>query len=116
MRGKDMVDVVDQAGVVDVSSALEALRDQLEEAWLASQGRRVRFRVSDVRLTIQAVARREKEAGGKLRWWLIEAGAEGRAARESTQTLVLTLTPGVYEDDDQPSPLDVHGKESAPGD
>jgi hypothetical protein len=88
----------------------------LEGAWLASKGRTVRFRVSEVTLTVQAVARREKEAGGKLRWWLIEAGAEGRAARESTQTLVLTLTPGVYGDDDQPSPLDVRGEESVPAD
>jgi hypothetical protein len=109
-----VVVVVDQAGGVDISSALEALRDELEEAWLASKDRTVRFRVSEVTLTVQAVARREKEAGGKLRWWLIEAGGEGRVARESTQTLVLTLTPGLYEDEGEPGPLDVHGEEPAP--
>jgi hypothetical protein len=103
-------------GVVDLSSALEALREELEEAWEASQGRRVRFRVSDVTLTVQAVARREKQAGGKLRWWLLEAGAEGKAARETTQTLVLALTPGLYDDNGQPAPLDVYGEEPAPPD
>jgi hypothetical protein len=104
----------DDAGRADVSSALEGLRTELEEAWLASQGRRVRFRVSAVTLTIQAVARREIEGGGKVRWYLIEAGGEARSARESTQTLVLTLTPSFYDESGKQSPLDVHGEEPTP--
>ena len=76
--------------------------------------RRIRFRVIDVTLTVQVVARREKEGSGKLRWWLIEAGAQASSGRETTQTLVLTLHPGVHDGDVEPGPLDVHGKESAP--
>jgi hypothetical protein len=107
--------VGDDVEAADVSSALEGLRSELEQAWLAGQGRRVRFRVTDVTLTIQVVARREVEAGGKVRWYLIEAGGEGRAARESTQTLVLTLTPSFYDESGTQSPLDVSGDEQTPG-
>jgi len=106
--------MTEEAGEIGISTALDALREELEEAWLASEGRSVRFRVSEVTLTVQAVVRRETEGGVKLRWWLIEAGGEARAARESTQTLVLTLTPGLYEEGRESGPLDVHGEESVP--
>ena len=107
--------MTDRVGFVDLSSALEALRGELEEAWEASQERRVRFRVSNVTLTVQAVARRETDVGGKVRWWLVEAGAGGKAATETTQTLVLTLTPSVYDDAGEAAPLDVHVEEPVPG-
>lgn len=100
---------------VDLSTALEALRDELESAWAASQGRAVRFRVSDVTLTVQVVAGHEASGGGKLRWFLFEAGAEGKMSRETTQTLVLTLTPGLYDKAGEPKPLDVDGIQPEPG-
>jgi hypothetical protein len=106
--------VDDEAGGVGISSALEALRGELEEAWQASQGQRVRFRVTDVTLTVQVVARREKEGGGKVRWYLIEAGAEARSASETTQSLVLTLTPSLYDESGREGPLDVSGDEPVP--
>jgi len=102
-------------GDVDLSSALDALRAELEQAWTASRGKQVRFRVSDVALTVQVTARRERQASGKIRWWLIEAGAEGTAARETTQTLVLTLTPGLYDENGQPAPLDVSAPQPVAG-
>jgi hypothetical protein len=109
-----VTDVVDEPLGLGVASALEGLRSELEEAWASSSGKRVRFRVSDVTLTVQTVARREGGASGKVRWYLIEAGVDGRVARESTQTLVLTLTPGLYDETGTPGPLDVHGEEATP--
>ena len=104
-----------QDGMVGLSSALDALRDELEQAWAASLGRRVRFRVSEVTMTVQAVTRTETKGGGRLRWYLIEAGGDRTAGRETTQTLVLTLTPSVYDDTGQPGPLDVAGDQPEPG-
>ncbi len=103
----------DAPGIVHLATALESLRNELEQAYEQGKDRLVRFRVTDVTLTVQAVARREKEGGGKLRWWLIEAGGQASAANETTQTLVLTLTPGLY-DGSEPGPLDVHGREAEP--
>jgi hypothetical protein len=100
---------------IDLSSALEALRDELESAWTASRARRIRFRVSDVTLTVQAVAGREAGGGGKLRWWIVEAGAEAKFSRETTQTLVLKLSPQLYDEAGDATPLDVHGEQSQPG-
>jgi hypothetical protein len=112
MEGGEMADGV---GLVDLSSALEALRSELEEAWAAGQGRRVGFRVSDVTLTIQAVAQRDKQAGGKLRWWVLEAGGEARTSTETTQSIVLTLTPLLRDDAGDAAPLDVSDEQLSPG-
>jgi hypothetical protein len=106
--------VVDEGRELGIASALEGLRSELEEAWQNGQGKPVRFRVSDVTLTVQTVARREGGVNGKVRWFLIEAGADGRVARESTQTLVLTLTPALYDETGPTSPLDVSGEEPEP--
>src|SRR3712207_5630491 len=105
----------DNAGFLDLSVALEGLRAELEAAWAAGQGQRVRFRVSDVTLTVEAVARREREGGGKVRWWLIEAGGQAKRGTETTQTLVLSLSPALYDERGRPAPLDVAGDQPTPG-
>ena len=98
-----------------LSAALEGLREELAAAWAAGQGEAIRFRVNEVKVTLEAVATRSKEAGGKIRWWVIEAGGGGKAETETTQTLVLTLTPSLYDDEGRVGPLDVAGDQAEPG-
>src|SRR5690348_810319 len=78
---------------VELSTALEALRDELEQAWQASQGRAVRFRAAEVKLTFETVAKRDRDGSGKIRWWVVEGGGGVKTGNEKTQTLSLTLTP-----------------------
>jgi hypothetical protein len=107
--------MTDEHAGVELCSALETLREELEQAWVEGQGHRVRFQVPDVTLTVQAVARRENKLGGKLRWWLVEAGGEHGSGRESTQTLVLKLSPQFYDEAGKPGPLQVGGEQAEPG-
>jgi hypothetical protein len=91
-----------------LSAALEGLRDELEEAWRLSERRRVRFRATDVTLTIETVLTKDTDGSGRIRWWLVEAGGGVKRGEQTTQTLVLKLTPGLYgADDEGPDPLDV---------
>ncbi|QNG36299.1 hypothetical protein F1C76_06575 [Geodermatophilaceae bacterium NBWT11] len=98
-----------------LSDALEGLREELEQAWVNSRGARVRFRAEKVTVKVEALARTDTKAGGKVRWWLIEAGADRSSAGQATQTLELTLTPQLYDDSDEPGPLDVSGEQDQPG-
>jgi hypothetical protein len=98
-----------------LASALEALREELESALQSGQGHAVRFRASDVTLTLETAARLDKEGSGKIRWYLVEAGAGVTSGSEHTQTLTLKLTPVVYDSDGRPVPLDVFGKQQVPG-
>jgi hypothetical protein len=98
-----------------LSAALEALRDELESAWQTGEGRRLRFRATDVTLTVETVARLDKDGSGKVRWYVVEAGGGIKSGHERTQTLTLTLTPLVYDEQGRPSPFDVAGEQQAPG-
>ena len=100
--------------LMGLSGALEGLREELESAWNKGAGKAIRFRVSEVTLTLQAVARRDVEGSGKIRWWLIEAGGGVTAGSETTQTLVLTLSPGRYDAQGNLLPLDVAGDQPDP--
>jgi hypothetical protein len=102
--------VPDSSGLMGLSSALEGLREELETAWEQGADKVVRFRVSNVTLTLEVVARRESEGSGKIRWWLVEAGGGVTAGKETTQTLLLTLTPGLYDAQGDLKPLDVAGQ------
>jgi Trypsin-co-occurring domain 2 len=105
----------DSPGLMGLSAALEGLREELESVWEQGADKTLRFRVNTVTLTLEAVARRETEGSGKIRWWLIEAGGGVTGGKEMTQTLVLTLTPGLYDAQGNPRPLDVAGEQPQPG-
>ena len=70
-----------------LAAALEALREELESAWQSGHGRRVRFRASEVTLTVETVARLDKEGSGKIRWYVVEAGGGVTSGSERTQTV-----------------------------
>jgi hypothetical protein len=97
---------------IPVADAIELLRDELEEALRKGAGRSVQFGVSDVTLTVSVVAGKSKDAVGKIRWWVVEAGGSGTWSREVTQTLVLTLHPEQVSPDGTRVPLDVGAEDS----
>jgi hypothetical protein len=97
---------------IPVADAIELLRDELEEALQKGAGRSVQFGVSDVTLTINLVVSKSKDAVGKIRWWVIEAGGSGTWSREVTQTLVLTLHPERVRPDGTRVPLDVGAEDT----
>lgn len=102
----------ESSGSLGLSTALEALREELEVAWKRSADSAIRFVVSNVTLALEAVARRHVEGSGKIRWWLVEAGGSASAGTAATQTLVLTLTPGLYDEQGYRGPL-IAGDEPA---
>jgi hypothetical protein len=107
--------VEESNAVVGLSAALEGLRQELETAWSDSQGRLVRFRAEAVTVRFEVQAKTDTKLGGKVRWWVVEAGADRGTGRQATQTLELTLTPQLYDDEGEPGPLDVGGEQSEPG-
>jgi hypothetical protein len=109
------VEGMGETSEVGLAAALEALRDELELAWKASQGQKVRFRASGVTVTVETVARLDKDGSGKIRWWLVEAGGGVKSGRERTQTLTLTLTPLLYDEAGQLVPLDIDAEQPVPG-
>lgn len=98
-----------------LASALEGLRDELEEAWRKGQDRSVRFQASEVTLTLTTVTRLDKDGSGKIRWYIIEAGGGVKKGTEQTQTLTLTLSPMHADAQGKLAPLAVSAAQAEPG-
>ena len=87
-------------GVVGLSEALIALREELLAAWQEGEGegRRLRFRVSEpIELTFQAAVTQEGKANAGVKWWLLSLGGEASRGSQVTQTLHLKLAPVMYD-------------------
>jgi Trypsin-co-occurring domain 2 len=89
-------------GVVPLSAAIGALRDELTRAWWDGRERSVRFKPSPVELTLQVAVTSAGSGHAGVRWWLIELG--GEVSRESvvTQTVKVSLEPVMFDEAGQP--------------
>ncbi|MFJ9821823.1 trypco2 family protein [Streptomyces sp. NPDC101151] len=86
-------------GVVGLAEAVNALREELQQAWSSSEGARLRFRPSPVELTVQVAVTKAVGGSVKAKWWLVELGGDSSRSSVTTQTLKLTLDPVGYDPD-----------------
>jgi hypothetical protein len=89
-------------GVVPLSSAIAALRDELTKAWWDGRHRSVRFRPSPVELTLQVAVTSAGKGNAGVRWWLIELGGEVSRESVATQTVKVTLDPVMLDEHGEP--------------
>ena len=78
---------------LSVSAAIESLRDQLEQAWNAGKGQAVQFDLDEITLALTVEVVGKKAGGGKIRWYVVEAGGNVSRENSTTQTLELKLKP-----------------------
>lgn len=101
MAGSD-----DNAPWVDLSEAIEALRVALETAWRDGLGRRVRFKLEPVELTVQAGVTRAGKGAAGVRWHVLALGGERSREAVSTQTLHLRFAPVLSDEHGETLPDD----------
>jgi len=53
---------------------LEALRIELSESILVSEGKQIRFEVGEIELEFQVVVEKSKEGKGGIKFWVVEMG------------------------------------------
>ncbi|MFD9106641.1 trypco2 family protein [Streptomyces virginiae] len=75
--------------VVELATAIEALRAELTAAVNKGQSQQMQFRLDPIELTVQAAV--TKEANGKIGWSILGLGGGWESA--VTQTLKLRLSP-----------------------
>ena len=83
-------------GGVELASVVRQLRAELNEALADAEGERLRFELGPVEMSLRVTVGREAAAGAKIRFWVIEAGADAKMSREAVQEIKLVLTPGRY--------------------
>jgi len=85
-------------GVVPLSAAIAALRDELTRAWWDGRDQSVRFKPSPVELTLQVAVTSAGKGSAGVRWWLIELGGEVSRQSVVTQTVKVTLEPKMFDE------------------
>jgi hypothetical protein len=83
---------------VELSAAIEALRSALVRAWWDGSNSRVRFRVAPVELTVQVGVTRTGSGAAGIKWHVLNLGGERSKEAATTQTLVLQLTPVLFDE------------------
>jgi hypothetical protein len=96
-------------GGLELASVLRQLRAELDEAMGEAEGERLRFELGPVEMSLTVTVSREAAPGAKIRFWVIEAGADAKVSREAAQDIKLVLTPR-----DVRAPLGPDGKPGPP--
>ena len=89
-------------GVVGLSDALIALRNELIKAQAEGQGkeRQLRFRIPEpIELEFQAAVTQDIEGNAGIRWWLVSLGGKASRGSVTTHTVRLKLAPILYDPD-----------------
>ncbi|UXY25205.1 trypco2 family protein [Streptomyces sp. HUAS TT20] len=89
---------------VELADPVRQLWDELKAA--AEAGATLRFEVGSVNVEATVAVPREAGANGEARFWVVEAGGDGRFARSATRRITLTPQPkAVTQDGTTRSPL-----------
>jgi Trypsin-co-occurring domain 2 len=78
---------------IELAELIGQLRSELTEAMTAGDGEDLRFFLGPVELELTVAVDREAKPGAKVRFWVVELGAETKLGSSSTQKIKLTLDP-----------------------
>jgi hypothetical protein len=75
-----------------LKETLEALRIEISESILLSEGKEIRFEMGEIELEMQVVIEKSKESKGGVKFWVVEMGC-GMAAKDSiTHKIKISFT------------------------
>lgn len=78
---------------VELSELIGQLRSELVEAMRAGSDSDLRFELGPVELEVAVAVAKEAKPGAKVKFWVVELGAEGAASSNTTQRIKLSLEP-----------------------
>jgi hypothetical protein len=78
---------------VELAQVIGQLRRELSAAMRDGEGEDLRFELGPVELELTVAVSKEAGPNAKVRFWVIELGAEGTVASQATQRITLTLDP-----------------------
>ncbi|WP_242911434.1 trypco2 family protein [Actinomadura terrae] len=78
---------------IGLAEAVKAIRDDLVRAEREGADADIRFTVGPIEVAFDVALTREAGANGKVKVWVVEAGASGKVSQTSTHRVAFTLTP-----------------------
>ncbi|MFF3394693.1 trypco2 family protein [Streptomyces sp. NPDC002669] len=78
---------------IELADAVESIRNQLIDAAGRAIGRPLAFEVGDIQMEFTLELRKEIKGGGKVKAWVVEAGADASRTTGRTHKVAFTLKP-----------------------
>lgn len=91
--------------MIELAEMIAQLRGELAAAMAAAQDAEddtLRFELGAVQLEAEFAVQRSAGADGRIRFWVVEAGASGQQASSTTHRVTLSLEPRVRGTDQRP--------------
>ena len=83
--------------MIELSDVIASLRSELDTARLEGAGKDLRFELGPVDLEVSVAVEKTVGGGAKVKFWVVELGADGKIGATSTQRIKLTLNPRLTE-------------------
>ncbi|MGC5397588.1 trypco2 family protein [Streptomyces sp. DT20] len=78
---------------IELGKAVQAIRDGLMAAAERAEGQDLAFELGDIEMDFTVELRKELKGGGKVKAWVLEAGADATRASTRTHRVSFTLRP-----------------------
>ncbi len=78
---------------IGLKEAIAALREELIESVIASQGERLRFEVGEITMEFQVEVERSIDAKGGLKFYVVDLAAGGTEKAKHVHKVVIPLKP-----------------------
>ncbi|MGB8939936.1 MAG: trypco2 family protein [Streptomyces sp.] len=94
--------------MIELAEMIAQLRGELAAAMAAAEDAEnaedtaLRFELGPVQLEAEFAVQRSAGADGRIRFWVVEAGASGQQATSTTHRVTLSLEPRVRGSDQRP--------------
>ncbi|MFF4403543.1 trypco2 family protein [Streptomyces sp. NPDC001404] len=79
--------------MIELAELIRDLRDELNEAMAAAPATGLRFEMGPVEVEVSVAVDKSVSGGGKVKFWVVEAGSDGKVARTSAHRVTMTLMP-----------------------
>ncbi|MFF1694034.1 trypco2 family protein [Streptomyces sp. NPDC058257] len=88
--------------MIELAEMIAQLRGELAAAMAAAEGEELGFELGPVQLEAEFAVQRSGSADGRIRFWVVEAGAGGQLSNSTTHRVTLSLEPRVRGSDRRP--------------
>lgn len=79
--------------MIELADMIGELRGELGRAIVAGADEDLRFDLGTIELEVAVAVERQGTTGTKVKFWVLEIGADGTMTKSSTQRLKLSLQP-----------------------
>ncbi len=81
--------------MIELREVIRDLRTELAEAMQAGRDEALQFVLGPIEIELSVVVEKKGQAGAKVRFWVVEAGAQADISRLGGQKIKLVLRPEV---------------------